>query len=139
MHKRTAVVVAATAMAMLGWLPAASAAPTKGGGQGSAPNAVVAWNQYAGEAALAGCISPGNDPLHEARIYAMTHVAIHDALNAIDRESKPYVYDPRHRAHDASPAAAVASAVWPRNAMLTCSPSAAVPQMRIGCPCCKTT
>ena len=31
------------------------------------------------------------DPLHESRLYAMMHLAIHDALNAIDRRSRPYV------------------------------------------------
>src|SRR5687768_13545895 len=45
---------------------------------------VTAWNANAGEAAIAACISPDEDPLHESRMYAMTHVAIHDALNAID-------------------------------------------------------
>ena len=48
-------------------------------------DAVIAWNANAGKAALAACISPSDDPLHESRLYAMTHVAIHDALNAIHR------------------------------------------------------
>ncbi len=74
------------------------------------PNAVIAWNANAGDAALAACISPGNDPLHESRLYAMMHVAIHDALNAIDRRSKPYAYHARNLAKGASPDAAVASA-----------------------------
>lgn len=56
-------------------------------------DAVTDWNGNAGKAALAACIAPGNDPLHEARMYAMMHVAIHDALNAIDRRSRPYVYN----------------------------------------------
>ena len=30
---------------------------------------------------------------HESRLYAMMHVAIHDALNAIDRRSRPYAFD----------------------------------------------
>ncbi|WP_433302141.1 vanadium-dependent haloperoxidase [Actinoplanes sp. CA-030573] len=38
----------------------------------------------------------------------MTHIAIHDALNAIDRRSRPYTY--RGSAHGASPDAAVAAA-----------------------------
>jgi hypothetical protein len=42
-------------------------------------------------------------------MYAMTHVAIHDALNAIDRRSQPYAYFARARRH-ASPDAAVAAA-----------------------------
>ena len=56
-------------------------------------DAVIAWNANAGEAAVAACISPADDPLHESRMYAMTHVAIHDALNAIDRRSRPYAFD----------------------------------------------
>jgi hypothetical protein len=55
-------------------------------------NAVIGWNASAGRAALAACIAPADDPLHESRMYAMTHVAIHDALNAIDRRSHPYAF-----------------------------------------------
>jgi hypothetical protein len=73
------------------------------------PNAVTAWNAYAGNAALAACIAPVDNPLNESRMYAMTHVAIHDALNAIDRRSDPYVYDARAQ-RGASPDAAVAAA-----------------------------
>ena len=72
-------------------------------------NAVTAWNASAGEAALAACIAPTDNPLHESRLYAMTHIAMHDALNAINRRSRPYAYD--HRAiRRASPEAAVAAA-----------------------------
>src|SRR3954447_19044892 len=56
-------------------------------------DAVTAWNANAGVAATAACIAPLNDPFHESRIYAMMHVAIHDALNAIDRRSRPYTFD----------------------------------------------
>ena len=52
-------------------------------------DAVTTWNANAAKAALASCIAPGDDPLHEGRMYAMMHVAIHDALNAIDRRSRP--------------------------------------------------
>lgn len=55
-------------------------------------DAVTAWNANAGEAAIAACISPTANPLHESRMYAMSHVAIHDALNAIDRRSRPYAF-----------------------------------------------
>ena len=54
---------------------------------------VTDWNARAGKAAVAACIAPADDPLHESRIYAMVHIAIHDALNAIDRRSRPYAYD----------------------------------------------
>ena len=71
--------------------------------------AVTAWNANAGEAARAACISPLDNPLHESRMYAMTHVAIHDALNAIDRRSQPYALDTKAR-RGASPDSAVAAA-----------------------------
>ena len=75
----------------------------------SRTNAVTAWNAHAGEAARAACIAPVDNPLSESRMYAMTHVAIHDALNAIDRRSEPYAYD-AHAQRGASPDAAVAAA-----------------------------
>ncbi len=78
-------------------------------GAHSRSNAVVAWNGFAGEAALAACIAPVDNPLNESRMYAMTHVAVHDALNAIDRRFEPYVYDaraPRRASADAAVAAA---------------------------------
>ena len=72
-------------------------------------DAVLAWNGYAGEAAIAACIAPTANPLHESHMYAMTHVAIHDALNAIDRRSRPYTFHGRAD-RGASPGAAVATA-----------------------------
>ena len=81
---------------------AAFAAPTGG-------DAVTVWNANAGVAATAACIAPLDNPLHESRIYAMMHVAIHDALNAIDRRSRPYALDVQAEA-GASPDAAVAAA-----------------------------
>jgi hypothetical protein len=75
----------------------------------AAADAVTDWNATAGKAALAACISPIQDPLHESRLYAMMHVAIHDALNAIDRRFRPYAF--RGRAGwPVSPDAAVAAA-----------------------------
>jgi hypothetical protein len=98
------VTTAATALAML--LGAATAAPRQAN---AASDVVIAWNANAGKAAIAACISPVDNPLHESRMYAMTHVAIHDALNAIDRRSRPYALDTRAR-RGASPEAAVAAA-----------------------------
>jgi hypothetical protein len=72
-------------------------------------DAVTVWNANAGVAATAACIAPLDNPLHESRIYAMMHVAIHDALNAIDRRSRPYALD-LPAAPGASPDAAVAAA-----------------------------
>ena len=74
---------------------------------------VIDWNETALSAAFAGgldnlefgCV----DALHESRMMAMMHVAIHDALNAIDRRYQPYAFDGRAPA-DASTDAAVATA-----------------------------
>ena len=70
---------------------------------------VTDWNANAAKAAIAACISPADDPLHESRMYAMMHIAIHDALNAIDRRFRPYAYDDKARAR-VSVAAAIAAA-----------------------------
>jgi hypothetical protein len=70
---------------------------------------VTNWNANAGKAAVAACISPFDDPLHESRLYAMMHLAIHDALNAIDRRSEPYIFRDRPVA-SASFNAAIAAA-----------------------------
>jgi hypothetical protein len=64
-----------------------------GGSRLARADAVTDWNENAGEAAKAACIAPVDDPLHESRMYAMMHIAIHDALNAIDRRSRPYALD----------------------------------------------
>jgi hypothetical protein len=86
--------------------PARSHAPTAFAAAG---DAVLAWNENAGEAATAACIAPLADPLHESRMYAIMHIAIHDALNAIDRRSRPYAFDGPGQP-GASPDAAVAAA-----------------------------
>jgi vanadium-dependent haloperoxidase-like protein len=80
------------------------AAATASGG-----DAVLRWNATAGQASLAACIAPTGNPLQESRMYAMTHVAVHDALNAIHRRSQPYAYRTAPRS-GASPEAAVAAA-----------------------------
>lgn len=49
-------------------------------------DAVVRWNHLATEVAAAAQM----DPLTESRILAMLHVAIHDAVNAIDQRYAPY-------------------------------------------------
>ncbi len=72
-------------------------------------DAVTAWNANAGVAATAACVAPLNNPLHESRMYAMMHVAVHDALNAIDRRSRPYAFKPEAEP-GASRDAAVAAA-----------------------------
>jgi hypothetical protein len=66
---------------------------------------VIDWNVIATNAAPAA----GKNPLEQSRIYAMTHAAIYDALNAIDRRYRPYALD-RRAEPGASPEAAVAAA-----------------------------
>jgi hypothetical protein len=66
---------------------------------------VIEWNAIA---TTIGSQS-GQSGMPQTRAYAMTHAAIHDALNAIDRRYKPYAYA-RKASPDASPAAAVATA-----------------------------
>jgi hypothetical protein len=72
-------------------------------------DAVIVWNVNAAVAATAACLAPVNNPLHESRMFAMMHVAVHDALNAIDRRSRPYAFN-AEAAASASPDAAVAAA-----------------------------
>ncbi len=71
-------------------------------------NAVVRWNETAATAALATTLAPTLNPLHESRMYAIMHIAIHDALNAISPRSRPYAF--QGRARNASPDAAIAAA-----------------------------
>ena len=71
-------------------------------------NAVVAWNANAGRASVAACFIGGYGP-QESRMYAMMHVAIHDALNGIDRRWRPYAAR-LHAPRWTSRRAAVASA-----------------------------
>ena len=74
-----------------------------------AGDAVITWNANAGVAATKACIAPLDDPFHESRMYAMMHIAIHDALNAIDRKFQPYAFDKKAEP-GTSPDAAVAAA-----------------------------
>lgn len=66
---------------------------------------VVRWNRLAADAAVAEQI----DPLTESRVFAITHAAMHDALNAIDRRYEPY-REGVAAAPGALPEAAVAAA-----------------------------
>jgi hypothetical protein len=70
---------------------------------------VLHWNAVLGDAAIAACLAPTANPLAEARLYAMTHIAIHDALNAIDPRFASYSADlfaPPRASVDAAVAAA---------------------------------
>ena len=51
-------------------------------------DAVTTWNENAAKAAEAACVHVSGNGLAEARMYAMVHAAVHDAVNAIDRRSR---------------------------------------------------
>jgi hypothetical protein len=85
------------------WLPTLAALAT-----GAAhADAVLDWN----EVALAEVAASGQLPPDGARTLAMVHVAVFDAVNAIDRRFEPYALEQR-AAGDASVDAAVASASY---------------------------
>jgi hypothetical protein len=65
---------------------------------------VFDWNIAGLDIAIAG----GQNPIHHSRTLAMMHLAIHDALNAIDRRYEPYIYEGRAEPR-ADPASAVAA------------------------------
>jgi hypothetical protein len=76
-----------------------------------ADNAVTRANETMGLAMIAACQSPVGNPFHESRAYAMANLAIHDALNAIERKYQPYTYDKKAEA-GTSANAAIASAAY---------------------------
>lgn len=95
--------------------PIAAVLAVAAGSAASAPSAMAAdavaeWNAIARRAVITACMAPRGNPLHETRMYATAHVAVHDALNAIERRSEPYVLDVRRTVPSASPEAAVATA-----------------------------
>jgi hypothetical protein len=72
-----------------------------------AADEVTKWNEIAGSASFVSGLAA--NPLFESRVYAITHAAIHDALNAIDSRYQPYAL--RGLVFQgASPEAAVATA-----------------------------
>ncbi len=68
-------------------------------------DAVTDWNVIA----LNNAAVSGKNPIQQARVFAMTQAAVHDALNAIDRRYQPYAMD-QQTDPNSSPAAAVAAA-----------------------------
>ena len=109
-RKPRVILVAALMAGVFIQLPRAAAPQNRtASGAPAGGDAVILWNARAGEAATKACIAPLDDPLHESRMYAMMHIAIHDALNAIDRRFQPYAFDMRVEP-GASTEAAVAAA-----------------------------
>jgi hypothetical protein len=110
MRKPGVFLVMAIVAAVFTQLPSAGAQQTSAANAAPASgDAVIVWSANAGVAATKACIAPLDDPFHESRIYSMMHVAIHDALNAIDRRFLPYTFDGQAEPI-ASPDAAVAAA-----------------------------
>ncbi len=77
---------------------------------------VTNWNLVATNAALAA----GQSPPLQTRTFAIVHVAIHDALNAIDRRNSPYAFEMR-ATQGASTTAAIAAAA--RDTLIALIPS----------------
>src|SRR6185503_12046003 len=67
---------------------------------------ITDWNVIAVDVLALG----GQNPVQMTRGMAMAHLAVHDALNAIDRRYEPYLYDARSEP-GAAPGAAVAAAM----------------------------
>lgn len=108
--RRVATVVAVCSLSTSAMTGAPLAQANQGHGHGHPKGEVVrTWNEWAGEAAKAACLAPVDNPLTESRAYAIMHIAVHDALNAIKRKFEPYVYD-GHAARGTSVDAAVAAA-----------------------------
>src|SRR3954464_9879313 len=101
-HVRKISAILLATVSQLAYQPPASAA-------GGDP--VIQWNAVEGKASTKACMNAldNGDPFHESRMLAIMHIAIHDALNAIDRKYQPYAYD-KKAPPGASPDAAVAAA-----------------------------
>jgi hypothetical protein len=91
----------ALALALLAALPGAACA-----------DAVTEWNEFAGAAA-----ATAGSPVVQNRIMTIVHVAVHDALNAIEPRYVTYTARPAAPA-GASPAAAVIAAAYRASAAL---------------------
>jgi hypothetical protein len=70
-----------------------------------AANEALEWNSIALDVAIAG----GQNPIIQSRTLTMVHLAMHDALNAIEQRYEPYVFH-RRAERGAAPAAAIATA-----------------------------
>jgi hypothetical protein len=110
-RKQRAILVAGLVASVFTQLPRAAAPQNRTpSGVPAGGDAVILWNARAGEAATKACIAPLDDPFHESRMYAMMHIAIHDALNAIDRRFQPHAFDKRVEPGALPEAAAAAAA-----------------------------
>ena len=92
-----------------------------------AADAVTTWNENAAKAATAACLHISGNGLVESRMYAMVQAAVHDAVNAIDRRSRPYAFRARVSAPVSADAAVAAAA---RDALV-----AVIPQLPESAEC----
>ena len=76
------------------------------GAAGAGADEVLEWNVAGFEISGAG----GQNPILQSRTLSMVHLAIHDALNAIDPRYEPYFYEGRAEPGAAPGAAAAAAA-----------------------------
>src|SRR2546430_7215438 len=98
-HRPLFTALALFALTLLGLTALAGIGPARA-------DEITDWNVIALEVLALG----GQNPVVATRGVAMVHLAVHDALNAIDRRYEPYVYDARSEP-GAAPAAAVAAAM----------------------------
>ena len=91
----------------------------------AAADEVFDWNVAGFDAAVAG----GQNNVVVSRTMAMLHLAIHDALNAIDRRYEPYLYR-GNTEPSATPTAAIATAA--RDVLVWTIPAWGKPEQREG-------
>ncbi len=89
----------------------------------AAADEVLEWNVVGFAIAEAG----GQNPIVQSRTLAMVQLAVHDALNAIDRRFEPYLLEGR-AAPQAAPAAAIAAAA--RDVLAGVIPAVGTPEQR---------
>lgn len=99
---RLAAMFACVAMATSGCLAGGGGDPS-----GLDPQVVLDWSGHARTVLQAQTGS--QDPLVGTRTLAMVHLAMHDAVNAVDRQYQPYAHAPMDTQADAVAAAATAA------------------------------
>jgi hypothetical protein len=110
MFPRLPARAARVALCLSAVLPAAvpAAASAHHDHDDAGPDVVVEWNQ----ATLQLLATPGVHPanVHPTRTLALVHVAVHDAVNAIDRDYEPYLVEESAPGSASAEAAAIAAA-----------------------------
>jgi hypothetical protein len=100
MSRTITLIATAAALALLA--PSGGGLAAKGGG--SSPRVVYEWNQILQDTV------PGGGGAGAPRFYALTHIAMFDAINAVEREFKPYRVHFRHSVNGSAWAAAAQAA-----------------------------